>query len=512
MVELCVLCLKSTSTEANKKKSKLLIDLLEMLSLDSWWNTANSSCPTLCNNCMAIVVKALDFKTNCLETEKTLSPYVKGNAKVDLCSVYLKKMRREGEPRLWEIMRICRVCIRLINNFECYLLDFLEQNHLEDIFKKYIPEMEPSKFEEPLICQQCIDNFKNFSDFITSCIDTKNKIKKYCDASHISTTKQVDLKDVLRHSMKDILGGDVCYKLKKIDRNNSLNEPLLLISHIKEEYDTDTEVDVESVDILSEPSEDQSETRENEPIQKFNHFNFFTLTENKIKNCNHCDYKTSCKWKITRHARVNHGHLYNFPVFHCDKCNYKSTEKDYLKRHYLTHSDSSQDPSTKYSKTDLYHCEKCTFKTLRKDIYKQHLLTHMDSKDVPSYECKICSFSTKYKSGLKQHMKTHMDRSRIAIFKCHIGGCNYSTIEKSYLKKHIKRHKTPCLDKVDTLYCHQCPFKTEYKKHMRSHAQLHVNGQIDRSILRCEHNYCKYKTRMEENMDEHYEKEHGAKS
>ncbi|KAG5868145.1 hypothetical protein JTB14_002907 [Gonioctena quinquepunctata] len=525
MKDLCILCLKTTETK-KCAESELFIELLDIFLLNPWWNISQT--PTLCYNCSMQVARAFGFKANCIYTEDLLKPHIKfkSNSKVDLRNAYLKMKKYEIEK--WPArkhLKICCLCINLINSSSTYIEDLLKEYNFKDKFKKYIPEMDLENIDDPLICQQCNDNLRDFIKFATSCIDTSSRIQKYCERLGLTDSDQIDLDRL----------SSVIDKLRERDINlpnpENISDTDVLMELIKEE---NVDVDYRSGSIL--PSENQATDIKNEEIEIESHdlasnlmqspdkSNEKTKKQKSLKRkrakksndkipssekmpkrdeetdnsnetsfkCSHCDFKTAVKSRLGKHVRRKHYDL-NTRKFSCNKCDYQTTERYYLTRHSLRHKDASE--------VEIYRCEKCTYETRYKDHLKGHLLTHLGKDEAKIYRCENCNFTTKFKGGLTQHKRIHND-SKIKTYKCGMGNCTYQTIEKSYLNKHIKRHGKP--PEMETLYCLKCDYQTKYKKHLRNHVLVHDDKY---EVIRCK--LCKYKTQVDENLQKHIRRKHG---
>ncbi|XP_023013198.2 uncharacterized protein [Leptinotarsa decemlineata] len=192
----CRLCLISTNDY--QPLEGVLHDMLEAILMNTCLRATEN--PIICSTCEQKIQKAFQFKSTCVNTEVTLTHFTppQQDSKVDLKMVYWIEKGTCELTQYEEDLKICRICVDLIKNNEyASLLDTVEFNELEDMFKIYIPELTLNLTENPLICEKCIENFRTFSAFISTSLDTETKIKSYCEEKKTEDDDQVDLEKIV---------------------------------------------------------------------------------------------------------------------------------------------------------------------------------------------------------------------------------------------------------------------------------------------------------------------------
>ncbi|CAG9823545.1 unnamed protein product [Phaedon cochleariae] len=197
------LCL--ISTDEYKPLEGVLNEMVNVLLQNTSLKATES--PIICDSCITKIHKAFEFKLTCVNTEVKLSHYVSSqeNAKLDLRMVYLVEKKPGKEVHFHENMKICRICLDMIESGHCAsLLDTVEINKLEDMFKIYIPELTLMMTESPLLCEKCIEPFKCFAEFISMSLETENKIKSFCDQIDHGENNQLDLEKIMAPPKEEI--------------------------------------------------------------------------------------------------------------------------------------------------------------------------------------------------------------------------------------------------------------------------------------------------------------------
>ena len=165
-----------------------------------------------------------------------------------------------------------------------------------------------------------------------------------------------------------------------------------------------------------------------------------------LHSCPHCDYKTSRKNDLTKHAVV-HSRPHE-----CQQCHRTFDTEARLKLHETFHSVGHKcgecDLSYK-SRKGLRRHIKNSHENVRVNIpglgfgvfdgqYQENREKKKD-KTPHSYMCTTCGFKTKYKVSIKKHLmdgRCHARKKKPNIFHCQ--SCTHSSKDRSNMHKHKK--------------------------------------------------------------------------
>ncbi|XP_023312290.1 uncharacterized protein LOC111692485 [Anoplophora glabripennis] len=127
----CRLCLKNISDESFEVINNIIRGILDGLLLKLKFEERKE---VICNACRRKLNAASEFKSTCLNTDKTIIPYVDSEKmlQLDLREVYMQEKKSE----LVCSQKICRLCMQPVESeFRCICEEELEA------IQKLTPEM-----------------------------------------------------------------------------------------------------------------------------------------------------------------------------------------------------------------------------------------------------------------------------------------------------------------------------------------------------------------------------------
>ncbi|CAH2003488.1 unnamed protein product [Acanthoscelides obtectus] len=266
-----------------------------------------------------------------------------------------------------------------------------------------------------------------------------------------------------------------------------------------------------------------------------------------IKTCIHCNATFKCERKLDNHIIKEHPDLIasvSSKIYECTHCPFRTTEKYYLSKHILKHSEAERGSKLKKcvhcnatfsTKTllgnhiifkhpefiasvlsKIHECTHCTYKTTVKGKFDIHILKHSGVK--PSCklkECVHCNATFKAKMLLDNHIiKKHPDFISSISGKIHeCTHCSYKTTFKGKLAIHMLKH--PGAKSSHKLsVCIHCDRTFINKKNLNDHIiKKHPEhtASVSSKIFECK--YCAYKTALNGcltiHMRKHPEAENG---
>nr|CAI5823498.1 unnamed protein product [Callosobruchus analis] len=271
------------------------------------------------------------------------------------------------------------------------------------------------------------------------------------------------------------------------------------------------------------------------------HPSFFEAGSKKIYECSQCDFKTTVKLYLDRHAlsSVDDHIVRKHPdsamttsrkIHKCTQCSYKTCVKKNFHRHItMVHSETGASKShchatfenkslldnhvvkkhpnsimTVNNKT--YKCAECIYKTPFKNNFLRHLSEHPQTASYSERSiCVHCSASLNNKTALDDHIvRKHPNFAKSVgrkIFEC--PQCSYRTVLKSYLGKHMLTHSkspSPCTLNI----CIHCDAKFRKKTSLNDHiVKKHPDyaTSVDSAVYEC--TSCTFKTIFKRNMESH---------
>lgn len=97
--------------------------------------------PTICKACLEQIHEMFDFKSRCVHVEDFLTPYVEtSNSGLNLKEIGVKETLF-SEINLSGIDEVCRLCFSTSSEGNINLKKAIQENKLEDIFKKNLTEV-----------------------------------------------------------------------------------------------------------------------------------------------------------------------------------------------------------------------------------------------------------------------------------------------------------------------------------------------------------------------------------
>ena len=170
--------------------------------------------------------------------------------------------------------------------------------------------------------------------------------------------------------------------------------------------------------------------------------------------CSHCGKAFEGRRKYLVHLRH---HDPNAKKFRCPQCDLGFVQKEFLRRHLLTHSGERP-----------FQCSLCP-STFRQMIHlRQHQRRKHPTSD-PKQRCPHCPRAFWTSSELKNHLMYHAPESRTH----HCQLCDLSFVEKRHLDRHARRiHGSTRSYHCPTLGCEKAFFeKYELNYHLKHHCE-----------------------------------------
>ncbi|XP_023312452.1 uncharacterized protein LOC108916264 [Anoplophora glabripennis] len=295
----CRLCFKPVTDESFEVINNIIRDILDVLLLKLKFDSESKE--VICNVCRRKLNAALEFKSTCLNTDKTIIPYVDSEQMLqpDLREVYVQEKKIE----LVRSQKICRLCMQPVESeFRC-----IREEELEAI-KKLIPEMNINIIKGPVVCKPCWDSLCTHNSFLKDCSEVEEKIKSIFDSS--ATGSQINTCPL-----------DLYVKTENLDKEFDINEMEMSIK-------------AECVDIKSE-DEERSDT----PLQISN---IVPFEESDCKNEEEdgCKHENGSEVKNRQESKV---------LYKCDKCIYETESEIRFTAHCARHEKD----------LETYKCESC---------------------------------------------------------------------------------------------------------------------------------------------------------
>ena len=170
--------------------------------------------------------------------------------------------------------------------------------------------------------------------------------------------------------------------------------------------------------------------------------------------------KDSLKWHVLTHS--------NSKSYICDICNCYFNRKDNLEKHMRhVHLSKSVTPTSIINDrmTNEYICSVCTKQFKWKHSLIEHNIIHSDNN--PNV-CKICGVKFTRSSSLKEHSLVHTgERPHICLF------CNTKFTRASQLNIHMRRSHS------DISFCNICSLRFEDVKSLSLHLKIHTEAEKD---------------------------------
>jgi hypothetical protein len=175
---------------------------------------------------------------------------------------------------------------------------------------------------------------------------------------------------------------------------------------------------------------------------------------NKVFECELCEYKTDRNYTLTRHIKNVHQKIKDAK---CELCDYVCSQNSDLKKH----------AKQVHTKLKDVKCDQCDYVCSTNGTLKMHnKQVHDKIKDI---ECKLCDYKCSRNSILKIHIKSV--HTKLKDFKCNL--CDAKFSKNSTLKMHIKMVHT----KLKDVNCILCDFKCS----QNSSLKLHIKRVHERS-------------------------------
>ncbi|XP_018574910.1 zinc finger protein 624-like [Anoplophora glabripennis] len=486
----CRLCHKNITDESFEVIDNSTRDILDVLLLKLEFD--NEKKEVICNACRRKLNAALDFRSTCLNTDKTIIPYVDGKKmlQLDLREVYMQEKKSELNCS----QKICRLCMHPVESeFRC-----IREVQLEAI-QKLAPEMDINIIKDPVVCKQCLYSLCTHNSFLNDCSKVEERKSIFGSSA---TGSQIDTSPL-----------DLLVKTENLDKEFDINEMEMSIKpeyvDIKSEDEErsnkplpdivpfeESDCKYEEEDGCKRESGSEVKTKqkhkvlykcdnciyETESVICFTAHCARHENDSEAYKCESCEYNTKNKTLLQRHL-LRHKDPSQVQMYKCEDCDYESKYKGYIKRHQLRHKDPQ---------VQMYKCNDCDYETKHKHVVKIHQLTHKNPSQLQMYKCNHCDFKTKYNKDAKRHQLIHKDPSQIQMYKCN--SCTYETKHKRNMKRHELKHKDP--SQVQMYRCKDCDYETKYKGYIKQHQLKHKDPQ-QVWIFSC--NDCDYQTEYNKN-------------
>ena len=216
--------------------------------------------------------------------------------------------------------------------------------------------------------------------------------------------------------------------------------------------------------------------------------------EEKIYNCNQCDYTTYQKGYLGRHKKIHAGEK----PYKCNQCNYASHHKWGLDSHVKTHNQK------------IFKCKNCSFSCQwlhnlflhNKREHKKISTNFALELDGKVSNCTHCDFKGKAYHHLKRHIEAvHLNLKRFAC-----NSCDYKSYDEKNVIIHIRsHHKDTKSAKSQKLDCSDCMSNIDHSKSDAEHTKV-----TKKTLFVCK--VCKYETKNRAFLKNHRRLVHGDKS
>ena len=245
-----------------------------------------------------------------------------------------------------------------------------------------------------------------------------------------------------------------------------------------------------------------------------------TVHSAKNLQCEKCDFRTSSKTNLVKHAKTHINRqekeqcnicgkeyskgnlskhiqvLHKEQKFQCKMCTYKTgVEKD-LKNHILTHE--MDDVRLKVKK---FECSQCNSKFTKKYNLKSHIIKIHFENDIESIECNICGYKASNIWNLKKHTHNkHMSDNGKPMFECDV--CKFKTKHKSSFERHLK----VCNTEKSVFSCVICDSKLSTTDGLKSHIKT-----VHETFNEVQCKLCSFKTKTDRLLVLHEKNVHSDK-
>ncbi|KAJ8938079.1 hypothetical protein NQ318_021753 [Aromia moschata] len=184
----CKLCLKTSNNF--QVIEEIIREILDVLLLKIEF-TLNEDY-VICECCADSVYTFFEFKSVCLYSEDRMVPFIRtmNGTEVDIAEVAYLKENSGTATKSNRNDVVCRLCLK---RDRCVDLNVLNENFMEDIFARCIPEVDIKSTRDPKICLSCQTSLLNYYEFVTKC-STKQENIMECDDWEAIKSEELDIK------------------------------------------------------------------------------------------------------------------------------------------------------------------------------------------------------------------------------------------------------------------------------------------------------------------------------
>ncbi|XP_071050488.1 oocyte zinc finger protein XlCOF6-like isoform X10 [Onthophagus taurus] len=167
--------------------------------------------------------------------------------------------------------------------------------------------------------------------------------------------------------------------------------------------------------------------------------------------CTECDRKYNLKSSLDHHVSVEHKGI----RYQCKECGKSFTDKNYLKKHAVTHKEDYV--------PNIFKCTVCDKSMTSKHYFLRHVASHSNPNGT-SVACEVCGKTVATKSSLRDHMMIHTGEKP---FKCKVCGKMFN--KTRLLKIHIRIHT-----KEKPYVCDICGKAFSHRPALSTHNRVHT--------------------------------------
>nr|CAI5844811.1 unnamed protein product [Callosobruchus analis] len=242
------------------------------------------------------------------------------------------------------------------------------------------------------------------------------------------------------------------------------------------------------------------------------HEEFIASVSYKIRQCEHCSYKTAMSSHFVRHMKRHTKVEPDVKQITCSYCDKRFKSKQTLDDHIIKkHKEFIASISSK-----LHQCTYCNYKTTKPSCLADHITSkHPEtgfSREVKRRSCIHCEKTFKTTASLSDHViKNHQEFVASVSSKVHqCDYCSYKTTNRSNYVHHMARHLGGERN-VKQFPCVHCDSMFKSKRALDGHVfknHKEFITSVTNKIHECQR--CSYTTINRDNLATHRLKYHDA--